>query len=245
MPKNQITLETTVILGIIIALTLIAIFIMFKLIPHNSNSFSTSVMLYQAIANASNLKIYLSKAISLPTSIVLYYEPLNFSKIYSFSFTNCEYTEQLLPSSTIYTFYYNATNCNLHVFNGTYIISNATYYEDGMRQMFKINDANIGYQFYPTVVSSTLTLSPPNAMIGETVNAIITTNIKNATYSLFLGTYVIPTCENISITKSTQCSFVVSPSIGVVSTNTFYIVNAYIYNSTVNERTNATLYVIS
>lgn len=214
---------------------------MFKVFPNTSNSYSLSISLYQASASPSHLILYLSGQILNPKSIILTYKPVsNLSKSNTFNLGNCNYTANS-SSPLSYTFL-PTSSCNFDVFQGSYFITQATYNNAGINTSFVMkNELPIGYELNGQTTYATLSVNPANVPIDANIKATINTNMSNSIYSLSLGTYIINQC--IGISTSTSCQFNVNSSIGAYPTNSFYILNAYIYNTTENEKINTSIYV--
>ncbi len=238
--KGQITIENMIILVIIISITLTSIYIMFKFSKMNENSYSATVYLYGISINNSTAKVYLSHKIDYPGSIIITYEPVNLSKVMTFNFSNCVYSINYSSINPVYIFY-SSKKCNFTVFNGKYLILSAEYNNGNYYKSFVIKDDQIGYIQSPQVLYANVSLSKQIAQYGSYVSVSIETNIKNGYYSLFLGNYTVLNCNNIQ--TQYPCTFNLNSSIGVDQTNSFYVINAYVYNSTASTRANTTIYV--
>lgn len=239
--KNQITIETTLILTLIIMITILVIFVMFKILPTNQNSYSQVITLYETSVNSNSLTLYLSSKINDPQSLVLNYSPIsNLYTYYTFNLINCNSISNTSSITPAYIFK-STSDCDFSIFQGTYVLNKATYNNDGTTTELNIKSSVIGYEPSNSVTFSTISVSPSILPHGGSTTATLETNMANSIYSLSLGKYTIRQCTGISTSK--QCSFVLNSSIGVYNINSFYILNAYIYNTTENEETNTSIYV--
>lgn len=216
-------------------------FIMFKVVPTGNSPYSLSISLYQVSVNQNHLILYLSGGISNPGSIILTYKPLsNLSKTNVFPLSSCDYVSN---SSNLLSYTFLPTSsCNFSIFQGSYVVTQATYDKDGGVIAFVIkSQLPIGYENLRNQTYATISLNPQIVSINANTEANVNTNMLNSSYSLSLGNYIIKQCTGISTKNS--CLFNVNSSIGVNKTNSFYELNAYVYNGTENDKINASIYV--
>lgn len=240
--KSQISIETIVLLFAIILIALISIFLMFKLFPDNSNTYSQSITIFRASVSPKSLTLFLSGKIGDPKSILLTYsKQSNISASNTISLSDCDYFSNYSISVFSYTFL-NSSDCNFSVFNGPYFITKATYFNGENTMAFFIKSPiKFGYNVNKTGLYAVVSTYPAIATIGTLTTAYIKTNIYNSSYSLFLGKYVVKKC--LGIPSSFGCSFILNSSIGIYNSSSFYQLKAYVYNSSENYEASTSIYI--
>lgn len=236
--KSQTSIETAIILVAIISIALLVITIMFIISSPKANTYSPSISLYQVSVNSNSLTLFLSGQINDPSSITLIYSPVsNLSKSNTFNLGNCNYT----AGSFSYTFT-STSACSFSGFQGSYILKKAEYNNAGTLTAFVVKSLlPIGYEPSNSTAYAIVSASPSIVAPSNEITATIETNMTGSNYSLSLGSYIIKGCTDLS--ASTPCQFFLNSSIGADTQNSFYEINAYVYNKTDNYETNTSVYL--
>jgi len=239
--KAQISLETELIIFGVIIVTLLAIFVMTKLVNLNPSSTSIPVHLISLVANKTSATVFMSSAISYPKSLSIEYQSVGSSNTLTFSFLNCNLTE-IKTNNVLGEYLFNSTSsCDFSEFLGTYKILYAFYLNNGVKTSIPVDNKIFGFSPINQQYYSTISVSPQIVTYNGIVSVNVETNLINANYSLKANNYPILSCQNTKALN--QCNFIANSSIDVYNSIGYYNISVTVYNNSISN-TNTNYFIV-
>lgn len=236
--RGQITLETILLTTATIIIVVIIVVILLKLSPTSSGQ--SQVALESISINKNTANILLSSNLAFPNSIIINYSKIGNSSTHLFAFTNCAYKLETTNGYVNYIFT-EGVGCSFNSFTGNDTINSVTYVSNNKAFAMKLKQIQVSYSNSSSIYNFYATLNAQNFTYGSNIISNITTNLYNYTYSIFINTTPISSCQNID---TSSCSFSAGSSNGIYGEG-YYTIITYFSNSTYSGKIYQTIYISS